>query len=155
MATTPGSRRRETSGSDRDTLNPMQEPIGSMDNPGSRTSDINEVNLPPGETVRRTGNLGSTNSPRASTGRSRSFTTTLLIAAAVLLAAFLVAIYLGNNRSDIATGGGDTQAPIADNENGAGSDATGSTTPPPQQTAPGTGDADTTTGTGTTPPANP
>ena len=162
MATTPGSRRRETrtdiTGEDRDTLNPMQEPLGSMDNPGSRTSNINEVNLPPGETVRRTGNLGTANTPRASTTErsGRSFTATFAIAAVVLLAAFLIALYMGSNRSEVATTNG-TQSPIADTTNNGGTtnDATGSTTAPSQQTAPGTGDAGTgNTGT-TTPPANP
>ena len=72
----PGSRRTtrpDLTGEDRDPLNPMQEPLGSMDRPGRRTSDINEVNLPPGETVRRTGNLGTTNA--GTTRGSRSFTT--------------------------------------------------------------------------------
>lgn len=165
MATTPGSRRRETrtdlTGDDRDPLNPMQEPLGSMDRPGPRTSDINDVNLPPGETVRRTGNLGTTASPRASTAErsGRSFTATFAIAAVVLLVAFLVALYLGNNRNEFATGTGSTQAPVANTDNGTTpGDTTGSTTTPPQQTAPGTGDANSTTGgtTGaTTPPANP
>lgn len=181
MATTPGSRRRDTRtdilGEEGDNLTPMQEPIGSMDTPGSRTSSINEVNLPPGETVRRTGNLGSANSPRASTTErgGRSFTATFAIAAVVLLAAFLIALYMGSNRSDVATTNG-AQSPIADttNNGGAANDTTGSTTAPSQQTAPaggttgnttpsqqtapGTGDANSTTGgtTGTTtPPANP
>lgn len=156
MAITPGSRQRETTGTDRNPLNAMQEPIGSMDNPGSRTSNVNEVDLPPGETVHRTGNLGS--SRPGGTERNRSLTTTLIIAAVVLLAGFLIAMYLGNNRSDMATGTGSTQPPVADSNNGTGSDATGSTTPPAQP-APGSGDTtNNTTGgsTGTTtPPANP
>jgi len=165
MATTPGSRRRETrtdiTGDDRDTLTPMQEPLGSMDTPGSRTSDYNEVNLPPGETVRRTGNLGTTNSPRAATSEraGRSFTSTFAIAAIVLVAAFLIALYMGNNRSDVATTTG-SQSPISDTTNSGtnSTDTTGSTTTPSQQTAPGTGDASNTTGGNagtTTPPANP
>lgn len=158
MATTPGSRRRsDITGDDRDPLTPMQEPLGSMDNPGSRTSNINEVNLPPGETVRRTGAFGTANQPASTARNGRSFGTTFAIAAVVLLVAFLVAMYLGNNRSDVATTNG-TQSPIADTTNGGnGSDTTGSTTTAPsQQTAPGTGDAGGSAGTGTTtPPANP
>lgn len=160
MATTPGSRRRETrtdiTGDDRDTLTPMQEPLGSMDNPGSRTSDINEVNLAPGETVRRTGNLGGTSrTPTSTTERGgRSFTATFAIVAVVLLAAFLIAMYLGNNRSDVATDTGGMQAPVADSETATGDEATGSTTTPPPQTAPGSGDAGS-GNTGTTAPANP
>lgn len=169
MATTPrqrGTRTDITGDDERDTLTPMQEPLGSMDNPGSRTSSINEVNLPPGETVRRTGNLGTVNTPGTSStsstsaarSGSRSFTATFAIAAVVLLAAFLIAIYLGSNRSDVATTG-TTQAPVADSNTGASgsSDTTGSTTvAPSQQTAPGTGDAGgTTTGGTATPPANP
>lgn len=157
MATTPGSRRRETrtdiTGDDRDTLTPMQEPLGSMDNPGSRTSNINEVNLPPGETVRRTGNLGTTNGASSSTTgtRGRSLTTTFAIAAVVLIAAFLFALFLNNNRSDLATNSG-TPAPVADSDTVPNTDTTGSTTTPPPQSTPGAGD----TGTGTTtPPANP
>lgn len=158
MATTPGSRRRETrtdmTEDDRDTLTPMQEPLGSMDYPGSRTSSINEVNLPPGETVRRTGNLGTTNSSGApTTGRDgRSMTTTFAIAAVVLLAAILFALFLGNNRSDVATGTSGTPAPVADSVTTPGTDTTGSTTTPPPQTSPGSDDAETGT---TAPPANP
>lgn len=163
MASTPGSGRRETgmgiAGDDRDTLTPMQHPLGSMDAPGSRTSDFNEVNLEPGETVRRTGNLGTANATRAGTAErsGRSFTATFAIAAVVLLAAFLIALYIGSNHSDVATTNG-TQSPIADTTNGGpGSDTTGSTTTPSQQTAPGTGDAGTIPGNSgtTTPPANP
>lgn len=174
MATTPGTRPRGTrtdigGNEDRDTLNTMQEPLGSMDRPGSRTSDINEVNLPPGETVRRTGNLGMSNDPVASTTTARtgrSFTSTFAIAAVVLLVAFLIAIYLGSNRNDVATTGG-MQAPVADTDTGTTGDTTGSTTAPSQQTAPGTGDAGgntagstgeaggTTGGTGTTTPTAP
>jgi hypothetical protein len=157
MATTPGSRRRDTrtdiTGDDRDTLTPMQEPLGSIDTPGSRTSDYNEVNLPPGETVRRTGNLGTTNSPRAATSEraGRSFTSTFAIAVIVLVAAFLIALYMVNTGS---------QSPISDTTNSGtnSTDTTGSTTTPSQQTAPGTGDASNTTGGNagtTTPPANP
>lgn len=167
MATTPqaprrGARTDITGNEERDTLNTMQEPLGSMDRPVSSTSDINEVNLPPGETVRRTGNLGRSNTPGTSTASDvgnrggRSFTATFAIAAVVLLAAFLIAMYLGSNRSDVATTTGTTQAPVADSTTGApASDTTGSTTvapsQQPQQTAPGTGDA----GGTTTAPANP
>lgn len=174
MAITPQTPRRGartdtdiTGNDERDTLNTMQEPLGSMDRPVSGTSDINEVNLPPGETVRRTGNLGRSNTPGASTSSDvsnrggRSFTATFAIAAIVLLAAFLIAIYLGSNRSDVATTTGTTQAPVADSTTGTTNgttpnDTTGSTTvAPSQQTAPGTSDAgDTTTGGGTA-PANP
>jgi len=170
MATTPGSRRRDTrldiTGDDRDNLTPMQEPLGSMDNPGSRTASINEVNLPPGETVRRTGNLGTSNIPGSSTPASarsgRSFTATFAIAAIVLLVAFLIALYLGSNRSNMATAPS-TQAPVADTTTGTtnNNDTTGSTTTPSQQTAPGTGNAGSGGATGggnsgtTTPPANP
>ena len=158
MATTPGSRRRETrtdiTGQDRDTLYPMQEPLGSMDRPGIRTSETNEMNLPPDKTVRRTGNLGVTGAERG----GRGFTATFAIAAVVLIAAFLIALYIGNSYRDVATTNG-TQSPIADTtNNGTTNDTTGSTTTPSQQTAPGTGDANNTTGgtTGTTtPPANP
>ena len=100
MATTPGTRPRGTrsditGNEERDTLNTMQEPLGSMDRPGPRTSDLNELNLPPGETVRRTGNLGTTIDPAGTTSgtaarTSRSFTSTFAIAAIVLLAAFLM-----------------------------------------------------------------
>lgn len=166
MATTPGTRPRGTrsditGNEERDTLNTMQEPLGSMDRPGPRTSDLNELNLSPGETVRRTGNLGTTIDPAGTTSgtaarTSRSFTSTFAIAAIVLLAAFLIAIYLGTNPSDIATTGG-MQPPVADTQTGTSGDTTGSTTAPSQQTAPGTGNAGGTTsgGTTTTPPANP
>lgn len=169
MATTPRGTRSGVTGSDeRDTLNPMQEPLGSMDRPGPRTSDINEVNLPPGETVRRTGNLGTTNTPGTSSTTSRNgrgFGSTFVIAAAVLVVAFLIALYLGSNRSNVATVPS-AQPPVAETTpNGTTGDQTGSTTAPsqqeapaPQQSAPGTGDAGGTgTGTGgsTTAPANP
>lgn len=162
MATTPGSRRRETrtdiTGEDRNTLSSMQQPLGSMDTPG--TSDFDEINLGPNETVRRTGNLGATNPARGATTEptGRSFTATFVIVAAVLVAAFLLALYFGNNRSDIATAPGASEAPVAATGSGTSNDTTGSTTIPPQQTVPGSGAAKTTTGTttGTTPPpANP
>ena len=158
MATTPGSRRRDTrtdiTGDERDTLTPIQEPLGSLDRPRSSTSDVNDVNLASGETVRRTGNLGTANAQRASTADrgGRSFTATFAIAAVVLLVAFLIALYLGNNSRDVATTGGN-QSPIADTTNGGNAnDTTGSTTTPPQQNAPAGG---TTGGSNTTPPANP
>lgn len=159
MATTPGPRRRASAGirddDDRDTLTPMQEPLGSLDRPGSRTSDINEVNLPPGETVRHTGNLSTTNSPPPETVArgGRGFVSTFAIVAVMLLAAFLIASYLlGTTRDDIATGTGTTNPPIADsNSVKTSDDATGSTTAPAPQTAAGTGDSSG----ATTPPANP
>lgn len=148
MAITPGSRGRETrtdfTDEERDTLNPMQEPLGSMDRPGRRARD--DVNAAPGEAVRST-----------ATRRGRTFTTTLAIAAAILLAAFLVTLYIGSNRSKLATGTGGTQAPIADSTTGSatGGDATGSTTVPTQKTAPGTGDVGGSNSGTTTLPANP
>lgn len=158
MATTPGPRRRETIADsrddERDTLTRMQEPLGSMDRPGSRTSDLNEVNLPPGETARRTGNPGTTGRPPSDTAArgGRSFVNTFAIAAVVLLVAFLIAFYMGTNRNDLATGTGTTNPPVADsNSTATPDDATGSTTAPAPQTAPGAGDASGTT----TPPANP
>jgi hypothetical protein len=165
MATTPGSRRRETrtdiTGEDRNTLSNMQQPLGSMDTPGSSTSDVNEVNLGPTETARRTGNLGATNTSRGVTpDRSgRSFTATFAIVAAVMVVAFLLALYLGNNRSDVATAPATTQAPVAATGTGTTDDTTGSTSMPSTQTAPGSGAASDTTGgtsgTAMPPPANP
>jgi len=158
MATTPGPRRRETIAGgrddDRDTLTPMQQPLGSMDRPGSRTSNLNEVNLPPGETARRTGNPSTAERPPSDTAArgGRSFVSTFAIAAVVLLVAFLIAFYMGTNRNDLATGTGTINPPVADsNSTTTPDDATGSTTAPAPQTAPGTGDASGTT----TPPANP
>jgi len=155
MATTPGSRRRDTdiTGDDRSTLNPMQQPLGSMDLPGSRTADNNEVNMRPGETVRGTGNLG-VNAARTTTAArtGRGFTGTFLVVAVVLVAAFLIALYFGNSHTNIATGNGTGQAPIANSTSGSTTDTTGSTTVPVQPIAPaGSG---TTTG-GTTAPSNP
>ena len=161
MATTPGSRRREpraeTGAEDRDTLNPMQEPLmqeplGSINRPTPR-SDRNEANLGAGDTMRRSAGAGTASSqPTSTTARGgRSFITTIAIAAVVLLVAFLIALSLGNDRRETATGTGN-QAPVADSNTGtSGDDTTGSTTPPAQQTAPGTGDA----GGTAQPPANP
>ena len=165
MATTPGSRRRETrtdiAGEDRNTLSSMQQPLGSMDRPGSSTNDTNEVNLAPNDPVRRTGNLDTTNTTRGATMErtGRSFTATFAIVAAVLVVAFLLALYFGSNRSNMATAPATTQAPVATTGAGTTNDMTGSsTTPSPQKAPAGNGAADSTTGgtTGTTtPPANP
>lgn len=170
----PGSRRRPEFSEDEDRtpltgassapLTSMQEPLGSMDRPAPRRSDDNDLNLASDGTTRRAGNLGRTDTPgtAAPARNSRSFTTTFVIAAIVLVAAFLIAMWIGNNRSDVATGPASTQAPVADTTTpGTTSDTTGSTTAPAPQTAPGTGDAGgtgSTTGTGSgagTAPATP
>lgn len=154
MATTPGPRRRETrtdvTGDDRVTVNPMQVPPGSMDRPGLRTNDINESNLPPGDKVGPSGNRGTApRNPSVERG-GRSFSATFVIAGAVLVAAFLIALYIGNNQSDVATINS-TQSPIADTTNSDRTiDTTGSTSTPLPQTPPGTSDAGNTTA-----PANP
>jgi hypothetical protein len=153
MAMSPGSRRRDnrTSGDqpqDPAPLGAMQEPLGSMDRPIPRTSDDNDVNLGSNGTGRSTGNLGSTSTP---SDRGRGFTTTFAIIAAVLVVAFLVALFLGADGTNQATAPTDTQAPVADSAPGSTDDTTGSTTPTqPQETAPAGGG----TGTGTA-PANP
>ncbi len=154
MATTPGSRQRDTdtTGDDRSTLNPMQQPLGSMDLPGSRTVDTNAVDMRPGETVRGTGNLGSTSARTVAARSGRGFTGTFLVVAVVLVAAFLIALNFGNTHTNLATGNGAGQAPIANSSGGSSDDTTGSTTLPVQPTAPaGSG---TTTG-GSTAPSNP
>ena len=112
-------------------LTNLQEPLGSMERPAPRSSE-NDLNIP------RDGRRERVDLASAGRG-SRSFTATFAIAAAVLLAAFLIALWLGSNRTDVAT------APAGD--------TTGSTTAPLQQTAPGTGDAG--TGAGTPAPASP
>ena len=151
MALSPGSRRRDTTTSGdqpRDpALDPMQEPIGSMDRPISRTSDDNDVNLGTSTSSRSYGT-------GASRERGRGLTTTFAIVAAVLVAAFLVALYLGSDRGNQATAPIDTQAPVADTAPGTADDTTGSTTTPaaPQDAAPAEG---TGTGGGSTAPANP
>lgn len=156
MAISPGSRRRDTrttaTGSeDPAPLTNMQEPLDPSERPIHRTSDDNDVNLNREGTHREAGNLRTTYSTR----NGRSFTTTFVIAAIVLVAAFLVALYLGSTRTNVATNP-TPQAPVADTSPNAPSttnDATGSTTTPqPQQTAPGTGDAGSG---GSTAPANP
>lgn len=170
---TPGSRRRDGRselGTDEDRVpltaassspfTNMQEPLGSMDRPVSSRADENDLNISSDGVTRRAGNLGRTESASTAARGSRSFTTTFAIAAVVLVAAFLIALWLGNNRSDIATAPPANQPPLADStQPGTGaSDTTGSTTAPVQQTAPGTGDAGgatTGTGTGTTAPATP
>lgn len=160
MAMSPGSRRpdkRTTVSGDepQDTapLNPMQEPLGSMDRPIPRTSDDNDVNLNSSGTHRAAGNLGRTGTPDRGRG---GFTTTFAIIAAILVVAFLVALYMNSDRTNVAT-----TPPATTN------DTTGSTTPAeppatqPNNTAPATGDTGTGSGTGsgagggTTAPANP
>lgn len=156
MAISPGSRHRDTQGTSSGIDNPA--PLGSMADPSdrpetpvSRTSEDNDLNLKRDTTHRQTRSFGSTYATR----EGWSFTTTFAIAAIVLVAAFLVAFYLGSNRTNVATTP-IPQAPVADSAPGTatgGNDATGSTTAPqPQRTAPGTGDAGTG---GTTAPANP
>lgn len=151
MAISPGSRRRDTrtaaSGSETPSpLTNMQEPLDEPERTVSRTSDDNDLNLNREGTHRHAGNLDTTYTARD----GRNFTTTFVIAAIVLVAAFLVALYLGSNRSNVATNPA-PQAPVAQTAPGAAggsNDATGSTTTPrPQQTAPGTGDAGTAGGT--------
>ena len=150
MALTPVSRRRDnrTTVSDDPTqdqapLGNMQEPLGSMDRPISRTSDNNDVNISSSGTGRTTGNLGTT------PDRARGFGATFAIIAAVLVAAFLIALYLGNNRTNTASAPGTTQAPVAETSPGTSNDTTGSTTPTqPQQTAPAAGGSGNATGTG-------
>lgn len=153
MATTPGTRRRPTgtvtAGDDRDLIDPMQEPLGSMDRPAPRLDDLN---LTPSGTVRRPGEPGYAAPPRA----GGSATSTFAIVAAILVAAFLVALYLGNNRSKVATGPGTTQAPIADSTGGTtGNDTTGSTTTPPPEAGSGSPDAPASGTTTAPPPASP
>jgi hypothetical protein len=126
----------------------MQEPLGSMDRPVSRTSDDNDVNL-----GRSPGTVSG-----VSRDRGRGFTTTFAIIAAVLVAAFLVALFLGADRTNEATAPIDTQPPVAEIAPGTADDTTGSTSPAqPQDAAPATGGTGTGTGTGggTTAPANP
>lgn len=156
MAISPGPRRRDTrttgTGSeDPSPMGTMQEPVDTTDPRTPRTSDETDLNLNREGTHRRTGNLGTAYSARD----GRSFTTTFVIAAVVLVVAFIVALYLGNSRTNVATNPV-PQAPVADTSPGTAggsNDTTGSTTTPQQQqTAPGTGDAGTS---GTTAPANP
>lgn len=162
MATTPGSKRRDTrttaSGDlppDPETLGTMQEPLGSMDRPVHRTSDMNDLNISDNGAGRTAGNLGTTGSAER---RGRGFTATFAIVAAILVAAFLVALYFGADRStNEASAPSGTQAPVAETAPGSTTDTTGSTSAPSQETAPATGTGSTTggTGTGTTAPANP
>ena len=154
MATSPGSRRSDTRNTvsgdpDPTPLNPMQEPLGSMERPISRTSDDNDVNLSSDGTRRTAGNLGTT----GKRGRGRGFTTTFAIIAAVLVAAFLIALYLGSDRTNEATAPTTTPPPVAEAP-ATTDDTTGSTTTAPsQESAPATGT--TGTGSGTTAPASP
>jgi YD repeat-containing protein len=125
----------------------MQEPLDPMDRPISRTSDDNDVNLSYTEAGRTT----------ATDRRSgRGFTTTFAIVAAVLLAAFLVALYLGAEGTNTATVPSDTVPPVADTAPATPDDATGSTTTV-QPTEPDTAEpADTPPAPGgTTAPVNP
>ena len=69
MATTPGSKRRDTrtttSGElppDPETLGTMQEPLGSTERPIHRTSDMNDLNISDNGAGRTAGNLGTTGS---------------------------------------------------------------------------------------------
>ena len=131
-------------------LGAMQEPLGSMerpvpnstesvDGPGFRDPSLRETSVP------------------ASTGRG--FTTTFALAAVVLLVAFMVALYLGSNGSDVTNTATDTTAPITETApvvpgNGDSTDTTGSTTvapdgagtttPPVVEPQPGTGTTGTT-----------
>ncbi|MFO1132906.1 MAG: hypothetical protein U1E16_12960 [Hyphomicrobiales bacterium] len=163
MATTPGTRRREArtgAGDDRDLIDPTQEPLGSTERPLPRGSDIDDLNLAHSEAVRRPGDPDLAAMPRSVAGRSSGSATSIFaIVAVILVAAFLVALYLGSNRSNVATGVGTTQAPIADSTGGSatGTDTTGSTTtpPPPPESAPASGNANAPASGTTTPPANP
>jgi hypothetical protein len=134
-------------------LNPMQEPLGSMDRQIPRTSDDNDVNIAADGAGRSADNLGRT---PGTLERGRGFTTTFAVVAAILVVALLVALYLGSGRSNQATAPADSQPPVAESTpgtTGATGDTTGSTTPAaPQETAPAGG---TGTGTGTTAPATP
>jgi hypothetical protein len=147
----PGSRGRDNrtaSGDpprDEAPLGAMQEPLGSTERPVSRTSDENDVNLGTRTTTSRTGTVD----------RGRGFTTTFAIVAVVLLAAFLVALYLGSNGTNEATAPTGTQAPVAETSPATPDETTGSTTPATPQDAPATGGSGTGTGGGTTAPANP
>jgi len=156
MATTPGSKRRDTrtttSGElppDPETLGTMQEPLGSTERPIHRTSDMNDLNISDTGTGRTAGNLHTTGTTER---RGRGFTATFAIVAAVLVAAFLIALYFGADRNvNEASAPSGTEAPVADTAPGGSTDTTGSTsTAPSQESAPATG----TTGT-TTAPANP
>ena len=150
MAISPGPRRGATDETNTPRLDPMQEPIDSLDRPGYRTSDDNDVNLDSTGTHRVAGNLGTTGTPE----RRGGFTATFAIIAAELLIAFLVAIWFGAERSNVATAP-TTTPPVADNSTS--SDTTGSTTPvPSQEPAPPPAPATDATGTGSTAaPANP
>lgn len=160
MAISPGSKQRDTRTTvpsdqplDPASLNPMQEPLGSMDRPIHRSSDDNDVNLSSRGTGRTAGNLGTTGTAEQ---RRSGFTTIIAIVAVVLLAAFLVTLYLNTDRNNVATTPAETQAPVAGSGPDTTGDTTGSTTPPippapAQDTAPATGS----TGSGTTAPATP
>lgn len=153
MAITPGSRRQDTRlGSDEQQapLGTRQDPTDPLERPLPRTGSESDLNLSRDGTTRRTGSPASAYAARD----GRSFTTTFVIAAIVLVAAFLIALYVGSSRTNVATN--PVNPPVAETVPSPAappSDATGSTTTP-QQTAPGTGDAGS-GGTGTTAPANP
>jgi hypothetical protein len=125
----------------------MQEPVDPMERPIPRTSDTSDVNL----TRTETGRTAATTPVDRRAGRG--FTTTFAIVAVVLLAAFLVAIYFGAERTSFVTTPSDTVPPVADTAPATPGDATGSTTtvepaPAPEGTATGAG-------TTTTAPAEP
>lgn len=112
-------------------LGAMQEPLGAMDHPIPRTSDDNDINLGSGSTGRT---YPGTSNPRE---QGRGFTTTFAVLAAVLLVAFLVALYMGAEGTNQATAPMIPPAPVADSAPGTPADTTGSTTPAqPQPTAP-------------------
>jgi hypothetical protein len=126
MAITPGSRRRDPRTTvpgeqpqDHVPLGTMHEPLDPMGRPISRTSDDNDVNLTTAETGRTT----------ADRSAGRGFTTTFAIIAVVLLAAFLVALYLGAEGTNTVTAPSDTVPPVADTAPATPGDATGSVTP--------------------------
>ncbi|MFN4140860.1 hypothetical protein [Aestuariivirga sp.] len=166
MATTPSPGRHDPSrnplagepSADPTPMGSMQDPLPPVDRAGYRTSDDNDVNL-------RDDRVSS----RTTAGAGRGFATTFIIAAAVLVVAFLVALYFGSSGTNVATNPADVDVPVAGSTpdatestgttaSGSGTagstdpnavDTTGSTTTPP---ASGT---ETGTGTGTTAPANP
>jgi hypothetical protein len=135
----------------------MQDPLPPEDRAGYRTSDDNDVNIADNRTTTRAPAAG------------RGFATTFIIAAAVLVVAFLVAVYFGSTGTNEATGPTGVDVPVAGSTpdatestgttaSGSGTagstdpnavDTTGSTTTPP---AAGT---ETGIGTGTTAPASP
>jgi hypothetical protein len=144
MAMSPDPRRRDTRNTppgeqprDPAPLGNMQEPLGTTGRPVSRTSDDNDVNLANTRTGRTNGITGTTDGADRRAGRG--FTTTFAVIAAVLLAAFLVALYLGAEGTNLVTAPTEPVAPVADAPPATPGDATGSTTPvEPTEPAPGT-----------------